>query len=92
VLLREKRFAAWPSRDEIVRLLRGPFGYSDVVQCLAMIEAPQQTKEWRIRVTLIAPVFRFGFHKNRFFQHRLGFGQVRLSAAGIQPFTMQIPS
>jgi hypothetical protein len=31
------------SIDEIVRLLRGPFGYTDVVQCLAMIEAPQQT-------------------------------------------------
>jgi hypothetical protein len=33
------------SRDEIVDLLRGPCGYSDVARCLEMIEAPTKMSE-----------------------------------------------
>jgi hypothetical protein len=32
------------SEDEIVALIRNPQGYSDVAQCLAMIQAPQTGK------------------------------------------------
>jgi hypothetical protein len=33
------------TRDEIVALLRGPCGYSDVARCIEMIEAPTKMSE-----------------------------------------------
>lgn len=33
------------SRDEIVRLIRGPGGYSDVERCISMIEDGMETKQ-----------------------------------------------